>query len=55
VRIDQLGDAFPRRQAAFLVLRFDGFRAAALLNLKLPSSWFLISATRSTNRRVFFS
>ena len=32
VRIDQLGDAFARRQAAFFVLRFDGFRAAALLN-----------------------
>ena len=32
VRIDQLGDALARGQADFLVLRFDGFRAAALLN-----------------------
>ena len=31
-RIDQLGDAFAGRQAAFLVLRFDGFRPAALAN-----------------------
>ena len=31
-RIDQLGNAFARRQAALLVLRFDGFRSAALLN-----------------------
>ena len=31
-RIDQLGDAFPRRQAALLVLRLDGFGAAAQLN-----------------------
>ncbi len=32
VRIDQLGDALARGQAALLVLRFDGLRAAALLN-----------------------
>ena len=31
--IDQLRDAFARREPAFLVLRFDGFRAAALANL----------------------
>ena len=29
--VDQFGDAFARREAALLVLRFDGFRAAALL------------------------
>ena len=33
VRIDQLGDALARRQAALFVLRFDGFRAAALVDL----------------------
>ena len=32
-RIDQLGDALARREAAFLVLRFDGFGAAALADL----------------------
>ena len=31
--IDQLRDAFARRKPAFFVLRFDGFRAAALANL----------------------
>ena len=32
-RIDQLGNAFARCEPAFFVLRFDGFRAAALANL----------------------
>jgi hypothetical protein len=31
--IDQPGDAFARGQTAFLVLRLDGLRAAALANL----------------------
>ncbi len=32
-RIDQLRDAFARREPAFFVLRFDGFCAATLANL----------------------
>jgi hypothetical protein len=31
--IDQLGDTLPRRQPAFFMLRFNGFRASALSNL----------------------
>ena len=34
-RIDQLGDALARRQPPFFVLRFDGFRAAALAEFAL--------------------
>ena len=46
--IDQLGDALARRQPALLVLRFDGFRAAALADFL----FFILDFGEEVNHRA---